>query len=133
MKLIFGAAVLILLFSLPASAQGAFGNYGSVGGGPSLNSGSSLNNQGGWRGPGTRTVASAPVAEFHMSVINGSDDYIPSTFVKFDDAVAQGRVLLAQKPKTLAEIAAEYRATKKPKADVAFVQDNSGNAVVKKQ
>lgn len=134
MKFIIGAALLILLFSLPANAQGYFGNYGYVGGGPSLNSSASMNNYTGFSGVGNHILASSPVTTFHMTVVDGAgNEFIPSTFVPFEQAVAQGRATLTAKPKTLAEVAAEYRAVKKPKAEVAFVQDNSGRAVAQKQ
>jgi len=130
MKFFFGAAVLVLLFSMPASAQGYYGNFGNIGGGPSLNSGGALNSRTGYTGPGFHNMSSAPVATFHMSVEFGSDDFIPSTFVPFEQAVAQGRALNTSRPKTLAQAAAEFRATKKPKAEVAFVQDDSGKAIM---
>jgi hypothetical protein len=130
MKYLFGAAVLILMASMPTSAQGYYGNYGSVGGGPSLNGGSSLNSRSGWSGPGFHNFSTAPVAQFHMTVEFGSQDFIPSTFVPFAQAVERGRALNTSKPKTLAEAAAEYRATIKPKAEVAFVQDDSGKAIM---
>lgn len=134
MKLILGAAALTLIFSVPAMAQGYFGNYGNVGGGPSLNGGGTLNDHTGYTGVGTHILNNTPVTRFSMSVTNGSSaEFIPSTFVPFEQAVEQGRAALAAKPKTLAEIAAEYRAQKRAKAEVAFVQDNSGKAVTQKQ
>jgi hypothetical protein len=130
MKYLFGAAVLLLVFSMPVSAQGYYGSYGSVGGGPSLNSGSSLNSRSGWGGPSFHNNSDTTVTRFHMSVEFGSPDFIPSTFVPFAQAVEQGRALNTSKPKTLAQAAADYRATKKPKAEVAFVQDDSGKAIM---
>lgn len=133
MKLIIGATFLILIFSASAFGQ-SFGTYGYIGSGPSLNSGASLNSRSGFTGVGTHTLYSTPEPRFHMTVVNGSsNDFIPSTFVPFEQAVAQGRAALATKPKTLAEVAAEYRATKKPKAEVAFVQDDSGRAIKQQQ
>lgn len=134
MKFIIGAALLILLFSLPATAQGYYGNYGNVGGGPSLNSGASLNNYTGYSGVGNHSLSSNPVTTFHMTVVDGAgNEFIPSTYVPFEQAVARGRATLTAKPKTLAEVAAENRAVKKPKAELAFVQDNSGRAIPQKR
>ncbi len=131
MKLLFGAGVLILLFSLPTTAQ-SYGSY--VGGGGSLNSGGSLTHASGMRGPAFHPPQSSPETRFPMTVTFGSEsEFIPSVYVPFQEAVAQGRAALTAKPKTLAEVALENRAAKKAKAELAFVQDDNGKAVTQPQ
>jgi hypothetical protein len=113
MKLLIGAAALILLFSGAAGAQ----NFGSnVGGGGSLNAGTTLNSQGSLGGMSFHSMPSNPEPFLHMTVTNGSDsEFIPSTFVSFAQAVEIGRMMRAAKPKSLAEVALEYRNEKKAK------------------
>lgn len=117
MKIIIGAAALILLFSVPAHGQ-AYG--GNVGGGGSLNSGASLGSGGGMRGVTFHSIASNPETQLHMTVISGEGNlFIPSTYVPFAKAVEMGRAMEIAKPKPLAEVASEYRNEKKEKGEVA--------------
>ena len=116
MKLLIGTAALILLFSCTAGAQ-SFGSY--VGGGSSLNTGASLNSSSSLGGVSFHSMPSNPGPFFHMTVTTGDSEFIPSTFVPFAQAVEMGRMLKAAKPKSLAEVAVEYRNEKKAKPEVA--------------
>lgn len=127
MKLLIGTGALILLFAWTAGAQ-SFGSY--VGGGSSINSGASLNGAGGLGSVSFHSAPSNPGPFFHMSVTSGSDgEFIPSTFVAFAKAVEMGRMMQAEKPKSLAAVALEYRAQKKAKTEIAHpvVMDMQGS------
>ncbi|MFZ0211777.1 MAG: hypothetical protein WBE20_13325 [Candidatus Acidiferrales bacterium] len=50
---------------------------------------------------------------FQMTSAQGSSTFVPSTFVPYKEAVKMGQAALAYKPKSIAEVAAEYRASKK--------------------
>ncbi len=117
MKLVIGVVALILLFSMPAHAQAAYGN--SIGGGGSLNSGSSLGGGSGYHGVTFHhSISSGPITQFHMTVVTGDgNQFIPSTYVPFSKAVELGRTMEIAKPKTLAEVASEYRSAKKDKPE----------------
>jgi hypothetical protein len=121
MKLLMGVGALILLFSVPARAQ----SYGSnVGGGGSLNSGRSLNGGAGLGGVTFHSAPSRPGTVFHMVVTSGSaNEYIPSTYVAFAKAVELGQAMEIAKPKSLAEVALEYRNEKRVKAETVRPQE----------
>src|SRR5580704_5240134 len=95
-KGLLGLGVLMLLCSRPAHAQ--YG--GTIGGGSSL---------------GVVRFQSLPsYAPFSYSVVGVSgsaQEYTPSTFLPFEEAVAEGTASYAQ-PKTVAEVAADMRAQK---------------------
>ena len=130
MKLMLGVGALILLFSMPARAQ-SFG--ANVGGGSSLNSGGGLNAGSSSHGISLHSLQTSPVATFHMSVTSGSDgDFIPSTYLPFAKAVELGKELQAAKPKTLAEVALEYRNEKKAKAELLHNPDSTSQAPEKR-
>ncbi len=115
MKLLIGTAALVLLFSCTAGAQG-YGSY--VGGGSSLNTGASLNSSSSLGGASFHSMPSNPGPFFHMTVTTGSaSEFIPSTFIPFAQAVEMGRMLKVAKPKSLAEVAVEYRNEKKAKPE----------------
>jgi hypothetical protein len=128
MTKLYASAVLILLFSLPAQAQhfgGGAGSYGAFGGGGA-----------GGASAGTvsfQTLPSVPRAQFRMIDVTGPSQYVASSWVTFEQGVAQGRADLAARPKPLAEVAAAYRAAPREKATLAFVQDADGNAVITRE
>ena len=114
MKRILVLGVLILGCSVSAHAQG-FG--GSLGG--------SLN------GPSFPTLVSTPPAHFAVSRVGGTDaDFIPSSFRSFDQAVAEGKAILAAQARTLVQIAEENSKAQKAKARLVIVQDASGNVIL---
>jgi len=115
MKRVVFFAGLILFFSLPLRAQShmspaganpnAAVNSGGGGGGGS---------SGGGGGSGITALPSFPRAQFSYGYAHGSDaDFAPSSFLTYDEAVKLGESVLAEKPKSLGEAAAEYRASKK--------------------
>jgi hypothetical protein len=131
MKKLVGVAALVLLFSIPAHAQAKGGSVGSS----STNAGGSGGSGGGIGGGslgGTNgaRLPSYPRASFDVSAASGGDpSFAPSTFLSFDQAVAQGKAILAANQKSLAQIAAENSTAPKTKAKFSFVQDADGNVV----
>jgi hypothetical protein len=112
MKKLFFMAAVVLAGSVPAHAQLG----GSV---PKVN---------------FNPPPVIPRAVFSTTAVSGSaQDFYPSTFVLFKDAYDQGKASLNTPPKTLAEIAAEYRQTPRAKAKVIFTQDAYGDAVIESQ
>jgi hypothetical protein len=98
---IFAFVAAILLWIFPARAQNR--SAGASGGG-GFGAGSINANM----------LPHTPVASFDEIVVQGSDsDYVPSTFVPFEAAVRMGEAALAYRPKSLGEVAVEYRAAKK--------------------
>jgi len=99
-----------MLVSLPAHAQG----HAALGG-SAPNSGYTNGGGGGAGGAsGSTSMFHTPVTRFELNYAHGADcDFNPSTFMAYDDAIKLGRSIVEAKPKTLGEIAAEYRAKKK--------------------
>jgi len=65
-----------------------------------------------------------------MGVTNGSSmDFVPSSFMAYDQVVAKGIADLAVKPKSIVQVAQEYRNMEHEKAQTTFVQDGSGKIV----
>jgi hypothetical protein len=104
---------LAILFSLPAHAQshttlggatpGGGYNTGGAGGAGGV-SGGSLN----------PVMFHTPATHFDVGYAHGTDgEFVPSSFMNYEDAVKLGRSMVEAKPKSLGEIAAEYRARKK--------------------
>lgn len=109
-------AALILFFSLPARAQSHMalsgGNANSAS--PNSGGGGGAGGYGGGGGSGITALPSSPRAQFSYGYAHGSDaDFAPSSFLSYDDAVKLGESVLAAKPKSLGEVAAEYRALKR--------------------
>jgi hypothetical protein len=129
MKMLIGVMALVLLFSLPAHAQGkspAMGSSpsstanGSGGGGTSGGGGGSYGGHG----------SSSPRATFAATAVSGGDpSFAPSTFLSFDQAVAEGKAINAASQKSLAEIATENSTVPKAKAKFTFVQNADGKVV----
>lgn len=120
----FGFAVLVLVFSLPAHAQhfgggaGSYGNVGSGGGGASLDP------------TNFRTLPEIPRTRFQLINVSGTDEFTPSSWMPFERGVAQGRADMAARPKSPAEVAAEYRRMPRERATLAIVQDADGNPII---
>jgi hypothetical protein len=131
MKKLIGSAAFVLLFSIPAHAQSRGGGVGSA---PSANvaggGGAGGTGGGGIGGNGGARLQSYPRASFEASSVSGGDpSFAPSTFLSFDQAVAEGKAIIAADQKSLAQTAAENSATPKAKAKVTFVQDAEGKVV----
>lgn len=133
MKRAIGVAAFIL-FAIPAHAQkGA----SPAGGSSSAQQAASAGGGGGGGfggGGGTGRLADTPRAQFRMSTVSGSDgSFIPSGYLPFDRAVAEGQAMLDAEKKTPAEAAAATSIVPKPHAKVAVVQDANGDPIVIKQ
>jgi hypothetical protein len=77
------------------------------------------------------SITHLPATQFNSVVVSGSDqDFVPTTYVSFDKGVAEGRTTLAMRPKSLGELALEYSGQTRPKAKVAFVQNDHGEAII---
>jgi hypothetical protein len=119
MKQLFALAVLILLSSVPSFAQRPAG--GGVGG------------AGGSIGGGTSRLPVYPSHDFQATYVTGSDDFTPSTFVPYDQALTDGRNALAARARSLADAAKESRNSERPRAKFTIMQDGNGRLVVESQ
>lgn len=132
MKKAIGIAAFILFFALPAHAQrgGASSSAQVSNGGGGGFGGGGL---GGGGGTGSLLPSHAP-AQFKMSAVTGSDSsFIPSGYLPFESAVAEGQAILDAEKKTPAEAAAASSIVPKPHAKVAVVQGANGDPIVIKQ
>ena len=129
MKIFLGVFAFVLLFSIPAHAQ-------FRGTGQTASPTSASNGGGGGTGGGSiggadfAKIPAYPRATFDMSEVSGGDpSFAPSTFRSFEQAVAEGKAILAAEQKSLGQIAAENNAKAKATAKFTFVQDADGNVV----
>jgi|ERR1700675_849286 len=110
-------AGLALLFCLPARAQTHMVPAGSAASNVSNSSGGGGGGTGGTAGGfATSTIRALPTRaafQCHLEYAHGSDDFSPSTFLSFQDAVKLGQSILNEEPKSLGAVAAQYRAMKK--------------------
>ncbi len=96
-------------------------NYGGGGGG-GFSGGGSI---------GAAGITKFPRTQFGVAAVSGSlQDYIPSTFVAYDEALAEGRDLLANSPKTVVEAAHNQAPSSAQKARIALIQDVNGNPII---
>ena len=116
MKWLLAVGGLLLVSAVPAQAQ----FVGSGGGGGSIGH---IN---------FPSLSSPPATQFNAVVVSGTEqDFVPTTYAPYDQVLAQGRTTqAAATPKTLGEVAQEYSREAKPKAKLAFVQDEYGNAII---
>jgi len=135
MKRLLGLAILAAGLAIPAHAQGFHGgaSAGSSSNGLPTNGGGG--GFGGGFGGGLSSAGNRlpayPLANFNLAAVSGTQaEYVPSTFVSYDQAVAEGREILATPPKTLVQAAREQASTRTDKARFALVQDRNGNAVI---
>jgi hypothetical protein len=130
MKKLIGIAAFVLVFSAAAHGQGSKGGAAvSSSAGPIGTSGGGGGTGGGFSGTGGATLPRYPATHFGTSAVSGGDpSFAPSTFLTFEQAIAEGKSESAsQKP--LAEAAAENNVTPKTKAKFVFVQDAKGKVV----
>lgn len=132
MKRLLGLAVLTAGLAVPAHAQAPRAMAASMAPSPmSSGSGGGGGGFGGGSSSGGGKLTSYPVARFNVTSVSGSQqDYIPSTFVSYDEAVAAGRAILNAPPKSLDEVARETSTNRRETAKLALVQDANGNAVI---
>ncbi len=134
MKKAIGIAAFVLFFAIPAHAQrggastsaqvsnGGGGGGGGFGGG-GLSGGTTSN-----------LLPTYAPAHFKMSAVSGSDaSFIPSGYLPFESAVAEGQAILDAEKKTPAEAAAAASIVPKPHAKVTVVQGANGDPIVIKQ
>jgi len=113
MKWLLVVGGLLLVSSIPAQAQTVGFGGGSIG------------------RVTFPSMTHFPETQFNSVVVSGSDqDFVPTTFVSFDTGIAEGCTTLAMQPKSLGEIAHEYSVQARPRARVAFVQNDYGDAII---
>jgi len=137
MKKLLGFAILGLSLCGPAHAQRVMsGSAGITGNGTGAMSGGGVGG-GAVGGAGTvafRTLPSYPRAQLGMLDVSGGDpSFLPSSFVQFEQGIAEGEAALAVRHKTLGDVASENRSAKKPKAQLMLTQDRFGNAVIERK
>jgi hypothetical protein len=128
MKWFLGLSLLILGLSLPAHAQRSqFGGGGSTGGvANSVGGGAS----GGAGKPTFPSLYDYPRTIFGSIAVTGDGDFVPSSFVPFQQAVKEGQSALAAEHTTVAEAARANSIAPKEKARIALVEDAAGNPVI---
>ncbi len=128
MKKLIGFAIVGLVVSVPAHGQRAMTGGGAA---PTSAGGIGGGSIGGGAAITFHTLPSVPSAQFQIVDVSGGDvSFFPSSFVNFEQGMAEGEAALALKRKTLAEVAQENRTTERPKAKVTITQDSAGNAVM---
>src|SRR5690242_3817139 len=132
MKRTIGVAAFILFFAIPAHAQRS---ASPACGSSSAQATSGGGGGGGFEGgTGAGRLSTRPRAHFNMREVHGSDgSFIPSGYLPFDRAVAEGQAILDAEKKTPAEAAAATSIVPKAHAKVAVVQDANGDPIVIKQ
>lgn len=135
MKRFLSLTILAAGLAIPAHAQTPHGVSAGGGANPLTFSGGGGGGYGGGGvGGGSSSgsrLPSCPRAQFSVSAVSGTQqDYVPSTFVSYDKALAEGRDVLAAPPKTVAEVAHEQAIGRAEKAKLALVQDSRGNAII---
>jgi hypothetical protein len=125
MKKILGIAAFVLVFSVPAHGQASKGVGSSA---PMVANGGG-GTSGSLSGTSGARLPAYPAAKLATAAVSGGDpSYSPSTFLTFEQAIAEGKAEAANQ-KSLAQAAAENSTTPKTKAKFAFVQDARGNVV----
>lgn len=129
MKRAIGVAAFLLFFAIPAHAQAGSSSSarpaqsGGGGGGGGMGGGGS-----------TGPLPTYPRAHFKMSEVSGSNgSFVPSGYLPFDRAVAQGQAILDAEKRTPAEAASAASIVPKPHAKVTIVQAANGDPIVIKQ
>jgi hypothetical protein len=130
MKRILGIAAFVLVFSAPTHGQAFKGTGGAAPTATSTGAGTG----GSLSGTSGARLPKYPAANFSATAVSGGDpSYSPSTFLTFEQAIAEGKAVEAANQKSLAQIAAENSNTPKTKAKFAFVQDAQGKVVPVRQ
>jgi hypothetical protein len=109
---IFGLAILLLIFALPAHAQ--------RGGASNMNHATEGGGGGGGASTGAGYTSSNHIAVTQFSVVtaHGSEDYVLTSYMSYNQAVEAGQAVLAYKAKTLGDLAREYREEKARKNEL---------------
>jgi hypothetical protein len=127
---ITGAVVLVLVFAVAAQAgHGANAHFTAS---PSTYAQGGGAGMGGGGTGGSGTILHVPPAHFAMQAVSGSaSDYVPSTFVSYDSALAEGKASLDAHGEPLGRSA--QRENSKPaekSADLQIVQKQNGGTVI---
>jgi hypothetical protein len=114
MKIALGVLGLVFLFSMPAQAQISGSSISFGASGPTF--GSMIHNQ---------------PARFDVVVAKGTTEtFEPSGFVSYDVAIAAGQAALAQRQKTVAQLAEETRNERKARQAATMTRDPALNIAV---
>lgn len=106
MKTLLLLGAFLLIFSVPAYGQHA-GAVATPSAAPSAGGGGG---GGGMGGAGSGGLLNVPVTQFHFLIASGSEsDFKMTSYLPFDKAVAEGRVVLSAKSVDLGKVAREYR------------------------
>jgi hypothetical protein len=134
MKHLVAMAVLTLGLVVPTHAQAVHAAAGGGATSPTANgTGWGSGGLGGGFAPGNR-LASYPLTLFSVTSVSGSQqEYVPSIFVSYDRAIAEGQSELDTPPRTVAEAARQQARAHAEKAKVALVQNEDGKAVIVSQ
>jgi len=131
MKKLVGMAIVAGCLALPAHAQVSRATPSSAGMTPSAS------NQGGGGGgysggfSGGTKLPSYPCTRFGVASVSGSlQDFTPSTFLAYDQALAEGRDILANPPKPVGEVAHLQPSAPLQRAKLALIQDANGHPVI---
>jgi hypothetical protein len=127
MKKFLGVAAIVFLAALPAHAQRSGFSGGGAAGNAELNfGGGSIGGSG--ISPTVTRLPDYPRAQFAVATVKGDESFSPSSFMTFEQAVAEG-IAESQPAKSLAQAAADNQAAMKAKARFEFVQDHSGRVI----
>jgi hypothetical protein len=123
-----GAAVLVLVFAVSAQAQtahnSALAHFTAT---PANYSNQGAGGGGGASSGGSRALPHFPPAHLAVRTVSGSNaDYIPSTFVSYKAAVAEGQAVLAARPEPLGTSALAGSKPAPRTAKIHIVQGQDG-------
>ena len=132
MRRMIAWAVLAVGLAVPTHAQ-----TGHVVAGGGAGSVSASGGGGGWGGGGfgggstASRLLSYPLTHFNVASVSGSQqEYVPSVFVSYDEAIATGQTVLDTPPMTVAEASRQMGTMRQERAKVAFLQDGSGRVIL---
>jgi len=132
---IAGAVALVLGFAVSAQAQGARAGGAQVASLLNYSGGGGAGFGGGGTGVSNfHILAHIPPAHFVGATLTGdAHGFVPSTFVPYKIAVAEGRLLVSATPESLGQFARDCDATTRTKAKLELVQDHYGYPVVRRR
>jgi hypothetical protein len=128
---VMGAAVLVLAFAAAAQAGGRTSPHFTAWPTTYTQSGGAGIGGGGTGGSGA--ILHIPPARFATVEVSGSaSDYIPSTFVSYNSAVAEGKASLSARPEPLGTSAQENSDSPARKARIQIVQKQNGELAIQR-
>ena len=124
MKIAFGSLAMILLCSV--AAQGQMGQVVVSRGGGGGGAGGAISGA-----VGFSILPWAAPARLEAINVSGSDaTFLPSTFVTFESAVAQGKIEITEQRRTVVQAAAASRKALQTRSRVQYLQDDRGNVIL---